>query len=105
MLGESSKMKILVIGGGARVHALIWKLRQSALVRHVWCIPGIGGISNDAECLAGNLGDVNALAEQAEKLKPDVTLVGPEQPLVLGIADEFSRRRLAIIGPSREAAR
>jgi phosphoribosylamine---glycine ligase len=97
-------MKVLVIGGGAREHALAWKLRQSPQVSHVWCAPGNGGISLDAECLPADLGDVAALGSFAQKLRPDLTLVGPEQPLVLGIADEFAKRGLALVGPSREAA-
>jgi len=100
----SLEMKILIIGGGGREHALAWKLRQSALVEHVWAAPGSEGIAQDAECVAANLSDVNALAEIAGRLKPDLTIVGPEQPLVLGIADEFSKRGLPIIGPSRDAA-
>jgi len=97
-------MKILVIGGGAREHALVWKLRQSPQVEHVWCAPGNDGIAQIAECVAANLGDVSGTADIAGKLKPDLTIVGPEQPLVLGVADEFAKRGLSIIGPSREAA-
>ncbi|MHB8413243.1 MAG: phosphoribosylamine--glycine ligase [Candidatus Acidiferrales bacterium] len=97
-------MKILIIGGGGREHALAWKLRQSPSVQHVWAAPGNDGMAQDAECLAVNLSDVTALAEIAARLKPDLTIVGPEQPLVLGIADEFSRRGLSLIGPSRDAA-
>ena len=97
-------MKVLVIGGGGREHALAWKLRQSPSVERVWAAPGSDGIAQDAECLAADLSDVNALAEIAARLKPDLTIVGPEQPLVLGIADEFSKRGLPIIGPSRDAA-
>ncbi len=97
-------MKILVIGGGGREHALIWKLRQSPQVAHVWCAPGNGGIASDAECLAVDVQDVSALAELGERLRPDLTIVGPEQPLVLGVADEFLRRGLAIVGPSRQGA-
>lgn len=98
-------MKILVIGGGGREHALVWKLRQSPQVEHIWCAPGNGGIGNDAECVPVDIQDVGALAELGERLRPDLTIVGPEQPLVLGVADEFASRGLAIVGPSREAAR
>lgn len=97
-------MRILVIGGGAREHALIWKLRQSTLVEHLWCIPGNPGIAEAAECIDGSTSDVQALAEAAARLKPDLTIVGPEQPLVLGIADGFQKRGLAVLGPSRAAA-
>ena len=104
VLGELTDMKILVIGSGAREHALVWKLKQSPQVDHVWCVPGNDGIAQIAECMAANLGDVCGLADIAGKLNPDLTVVGPEQPLVLGIADEFAGRRLPIVGPSRGAA-
>ena len=97
-------MKILVIGGGGREHALVWKLRQSPRIEKLWCAPGNGGIAQDAECLPVDTKDVGAMVALAERLKPDLTVVGPEQPLVLGVADEFSRRGLAIVGPSKQAA-
>ena len=97
-------MKTLVIGSGAREHALVWKLRQSPEVEHVWCAPGNDGIAQIAECVPADLGDVTGVADIAAKLKPDLTVVGPEQPLVLGIADEFAKRSLPILGPSRDAA-
>ena len=97
-------MKILVIGGGAREHALVWKLRQSSRVEHLWCIRGNAGIAELAECIGGNSADVQDLAETAARLKLDLTIVGPEQPLVLGIADEFQKRGLPLLGPSRAAA-
>lgn len=97
-------MKILVIGSGAREHALAWKLKQSPQVEHVWCAPGNDGIAQIAECVAANPGDVSGMADIARKLNPDLTIVGPEQPLVLGIADEFANRGLPIVGPSRDAA-
>ena len=97
-------MKILVIGGGAREHALVWKLRQSPLVQHLWCVPGNAGIAELAECIDGSTADVQKLTETAGALKPDLTIVGPEQPLVLGIADEFEKCGLPILGPTRAAA-
>ncbi len=97
-------MKILVIGSGGREHALVWKLRQSPRVEKIWCAPGNGGISQDAECHAVDVQDVAALAALAARLKPDLTVVGPEAPLVLGVTDEFARRGWAIIGPSKQAA-
>jgi phosphoribosylamine--glycine ligase len=105
VLGELTHMKILVIGSGAREHALVWKLKQSPEVAHIWSAPGNDGIAQDAECMPADLSDVPAIADIAGKLKPDVTVVGPEQPLVLGISDEFAKRGLSIVGPSREAAR
>jgi phosphoribosylamine---glycine ligase len=97
-------MKILVIGSGGREHAIVWKLRQSAAVEKIWCAPGNGGISEDAECVALDLKDVKAAAELASNLGADLTIVGPELPLALGIADVFAKRGLALLGPSREAA-
>jgi phosphoribosylamine--glycine ligase len=97
-------MKILVIGSGGREHALVWKMRQSSSVEKIWCAPGNGGISNDAECVHLDLNDVRATADLAAKLGADLTIVGPELPLVLGIADEFERRGLLLLGPARNAA-
>ena len=97
-------MKILVIGSGGREHAIVWKLRQSAAVERVWCAPGNGGISKDAECVPLDLKDLKAAADLASKLGADLTIVGPELPLASGIADEFAKRRLAILGPSQKAA-
>jgi phosphoribosylamine--glycine ligase len=97
-------MKILVIGSGGREHALVWKLRQTPRVEHVWCAPGNGGISQHAECVAADVQDVAALGDLAAKLGADLTVVGPELPLVLGIVDEFEKRGLRIVGPSKAAA-
>jgi phosphoribosylamine--glycine ligase len=97
-------VKILVIGGGGREHALAWKLRQSPRVEKVWCAPGNGGIARDAECVPVDTKDVGAMVALAERLRPDLTVVGPELPLVLGITDEFAKRGMAIVGPSKAAA-
>jgi len=97
-------MKILIIGGGGREHAIAWKLRQSANVEKIWCAPGNGGISRDTECVPLNVGDVKAAADLATKLGADLTIVGPELPLVHGIADEFKQRGLALLGPPKMAA-
>lgn len=99
-----SAMRILVIGGGGREHALCWKLRQSPQVEKLWCAPGNDGIAQDAECIPVDTKDVGAMVEMAERLKPDLTVVGPEMPLVLGVADEFAKRGMAIVGPSKESA-
>jgi phosphoribosylamine--glycine ligase len=98
-------MKILVIGGGGREHAMVWKLRQSAGVRKIWCAPGNGGVEKDAECVPLDMGEVKAAADLATKLGADLTICGPELPLVRGIADEFAKRGLALLGPSQEAAK
>lgn len=97
-------MKILVIGSGGREHALVWKLRQSPSVSKIWCAPGNGGISQQAECIPVNLADIRVLGDLAQKLGADLTVVGPEQPLVDGIAEEFHRRKLKIIAPSKKCA-
>ena len=97
-------MKILVIGGGGREHALVWKLKQSPLVEKIWCAPGNGGIAPEAECVAIDAGDVGAVVGLAEKIKPDLTIVGPELPLVNGLTDAFRQRKWAIVGPSQQAA-
>ncbi len=102
-------MKILVIGSGGREHALAWRLLRDSGVEHLWCVAGNGGMARlaGAECLAvppGGLTDVAALAALGESLRPDLTLVGPELPLVSGIADEFAGRGLRVVGPSKAAA-
>ena len=97
-------MKVLVIGGGGREHALVWKLQQSAGVDKVWCVPGNGGIAAEAECLAADAGNVPALVALAEKISPDLTVVGPELPLINGLTDAFRQRKYAVVGPSQQAA-
>jgi phosphoribosylamine---glycine ligase len=97
-------MKILVIGGGGREHALVWKLAQSPRVEHVWCAPGNAGIAQDAECVATDPGNVPSIVELAERLNPDLTVVGPELPLIQGIADAFAARGWPVVAPSRQAA-
>jgi phosphoribosylamine---glycine ligase len=97
-------MKILVIGGGGREHALVWKLRESPRVDKIWSVPGNGGIFEESECIAADPGDVAKLVALADRLKPDLTVVGPELPLVKGIGDAFAARNWPIIAPSRQAA-
>jgi phosphoribosylamine--glycine ligase len=97
-------MDILVIGGGGREHALVWKLRQSPRVGRLSCAPGNGGIAAEAECVIADPGDVPQLVTLAERWKPDLTVVGPELPLVNGIADAFRQRKWPIVAPSRRAA-
>jgi phosphoribosylamine--glycine ligase len=97
-------MKVLVIGGGGREHALVWKLLQSAGVEKIWCAPGNGGISAEAECVAADTGDVSALVALAERVSPDLTVVGPELPLVNGLTDAFRQRKRAVVGPSQQVA-
>jgi len=97
-------MKVLVIGSGGREHALVWKLRQSPRVDKVYCAPGNGGIAAEAECLAADVKNVDSLVSLAHQIQPDLTLVGPELPLQLGVVDEFIRRGLRVFGPTKAAA-
>jgi len=97
-------MNVLVIGGGGREHALVWKLRASANVEKVWCAPGNGGIASDAECVQADAGDVSSLVALAENIAPHLTLVGPELPLVNGLVDAFAERRWPVVGPTKQAA-
>jgi phosphoribosylamine--glycine ligase len=98
-------MKVLVIGGGGREHAIVWRLARSKSVDKIWCAPGNGGIAQDAECVPLNVQDTRTAAELATRLGAELTIVGPELPLVAGIADEFQHRGLAIVGPTQQAAR
>jgi phosphoribosylamine--glycine ligase len=97
-------MKILMIGGGGREHALVWKLKQSPHVEKIWCAPGNGGIAAEAECVAVDLGDMAALIALGAKISPDLTVVGPELPLVNGVVDAFTQKKWAIVGPSQQAS-
>jgi phosphoribosylamine--glycine ligase len=97
-------MKVLLIGNGGREHALAWKLRQSPRISKLFCASGNGGINREAECVPVDLKSLESIVGIATQLKPDVTLVGPELPLQLGIVDEFTRRGWPIFGPTKAAA-
>ncbi len=97
-------MKILVIGGGGREHALVWKINQSPLVSKIYCMPGNAGIADIAECVPGDVEDINKIADWAEKERIDLTVVGPELPLTHGIVDELKTRGLPIFGAGKKAA-
>jgi phosphoribosylamine--glycine ligase len=97
-------MKVLVLGGGGREHALVWALRRSPRISELYCAPGNGGIADDAECLAVDLKNLESMTALAARLKPDLTVVGPELPLTLGVVDEFTRRGWPAFGPSQAAA-
>jgi phosphoribosylamine--glycine ligase len=98
-------MKVLVLGGGGREHALVWKLKQSPRVSQLYCAPGNGGIADEAECLPADLKSLDSMVALATRLQPDLTLVGPELPLTLGVVDEFTRRGWRVFGPTQAAAR
>ncbi len=98
-------MKLLVLGSGGREHALAWKLHESQKMDELYCAPGNAGIAQEAECRPVDLSDSKAIVELAKSLHADLTIVGPEAPLVAGIVDDFEREGLGIIGPSKSAAR
>lgn len=98
-------MKVLVIGSGGREHALVWKLRHSPLVDQIFCAPGSDGIRQEAETVDLAAEDIEGLADFAARAAIDLTVVGPELPLVLGIGDLFERKGLKIFGPNQAAAR
>jgi phosphoribosylamine--glycine ligase len=96
--------KILVIGSGGREHAIVWKLSASPEISKIYCAPGNGGISHLAECIPILADDIISLADFAEKESIDLTIVGPEAPLSMGIVDSFRQRGLHIFGPDSRAA-
>jgi phosphoribosylamine---glycine ligase len=105
-------MKLLVIGSGGREHALVWKLAQSPHVMRLFCAPGNAGIAQERTCANGepvqcpNIGaeDLSGLLKFAQEMRPDLTIVGPDNPLALGIVDLFQENGLRIWGPNRRAA-
>src|SRR5574344_261631 len=97
-------MQILVLGGGGREHAIVWKLAQSKKVEKIYCAPGNPGIAQLAECVNLDTTDNKGLAHWAKEHHIDLTVVGPEVPLVAGVADEFRAQGLAIFGPNAKAA-
>ncbi|MEK6600890.1 MAG: phosphoribosylamine--glycine ligase [Candidatus Binatota bacterium] len=98
-------MKVLVIGSGGREHSLVWKISQSPRVEKIYCAPGNGGIRQLAELVPIGPEEIEKLADFVAKEKIDLTVVGPELPLTLGIAGLFKKRGLKVFGPDREAAR
>src|SRR5262245_53383018 len=105
-------MKLLVIGSGGREHALVWKLAQSPHVSQMWCAPGNAGIALEraaktgalVECLNIGAEDLSKLLAFAQEKKPDLTVVGPDNPLALGIVDLFQKNGLRIWGANQKAA-
>jgi phosphoribosylamine--glycine ligase len=96
-------VKVLVVGGGAREHAIAWKVRQSPLVQQLYAAPGNPGIAKVATCFPVDAANVVELADLAERLRIDLTIVGPELPLTLGIVETFEKRGLAAFGASSRA--
>ncbi|NMA52178.1 MAG: phosphoribosylamine--glycine ligase [Peptococcaceae bacterium] len=97
-------MKVLVVGGGGREHALVWKLKQSPRVTEVYCAPGNAGIAKDATCVNISVEDIQGLLAFAQQNGIELTVVGPEKPLNAGIVDLFEAAGLKIFGPSKAAA-
>jgi phosphoribosylamine---glycine ligase len=97
-------VKVLVVGSGAREHALCWKLRQSPLLTDLYCAPGNPGIGEIADCVPIAPEEIERLADFARDLAVDLTVVGPELPLALGLVDAFERSALAVFGPTQRAA-
>lgn len=97
-------MKVLVVGGGGREHALVWKIAQSPRVKEIYCAPGNAGISQMAQCVDIAADDVDGLLKFAVENNIGLTVVGPEAPLTAGIVDQFTNAGLRIFGPSKDAA-
>ena len=97
-------MRILVVGGGGREHAICWKLNNESNVEKIYCAPGNAGISNVAECIDIGDSDIENLLKFAKENQIDLTIVGPEIPLVAGIVDAFEKEGLKIFGPNKECA-
>jgi phosphoribosylamine---glycine ligase len=100
----SNKLKVLVLGGGGREHALAWAISKSSRVGEVVCAPGNGGIAGVARCVPVDVANLDAMVEAVLQEQPDLTVVGPEVPLALGLVDELERRNLRVFGPTRAAA-
>ena len=98
-------MKVLVIGGGGREHAIVWALRRSERVSEVVCAPGNAGIAALAKCVPVNADDLDAMLAVAAAEQPELVVVGPELPLSLGLVDELELRGMRVFGPTKAAAR
>ena len=98
-------MKILVVGGGGREHAICWKLSNEKNVEKIYCAPGNPGIAEVAECVNIGDSDIDKLAKFAKENEIDITVVGPEVPLVMGITDVFESQGLKVFGPNKKCAR
>ncbi|UCC43281.1 MAG: phosphoribosylamine--glycine ligase [Candidatus Zixiibacteriota bacterium] len=99
-----NQFKVLIVGSGGREHAIAWKLKQSRKVNRIFCAPGNGGMSQIARCVNIKAENIRGLSDFAHRNRINLTVVGPEQPLAMGIADEFHRRKLKVFGPDRKGA-
>jgi phosphoribosylamine--glycine ligase len=98
-------MRVLVVGGGAREHALIWRMAENPTIDKLFAAPGNAGMAKDAECVRVAVDDVPGIADLVERQRIDLTVVGPEIPLVAGLADELLARGRLVFGPTKDAAR
>ena len=97
-------MKVLVIGGGGREHAIVHTLKKSPKVDHIWCAPGNGGIAAEAECVAIKATDIDGMVAFAKEHKPDLVMVAPDDPLALGMVDALEAAGIRAFGPRKNAA-
>src|SRR5579872_2036616 len=104
MLKEKKKLNVLVVGSGGREHAMVRTIARSPHLEKLWCAPGNAGIAQDANCVPIPADDLKALFDFVKSNKVDLTMVGPEAPLVLGIVDKFRKAGMAIVGPDQSAA-
>ena len=103
-IADHNLMKLLILGAGGREHALAWSVRRSKRVTEVVCAPGNGGMAQVARCVPVDLKSVDSMVGVVESEKPDLTIVGPELPLSLGVVDALQERGFRVFGPTREAA-
>lgn len=104
LIKKEENMEVLVVGGGGREHAIVWKIAQSPKVTKIYCAPGNAGIAELAECVDISAADIPALVDFAKKEAIDLTIVGMDDPLMLGIVDEFEQEGLRVFGPRKNAA-
>lgn len=97
-------MKILVVGGGGREHAIIWKLAQSPKVDKIYCAPGNAGIAEQAECINVSAEDIPGIVKLADQINPDLVVIGPEVPLAMGITDELQAKGIKVFGPNKKCS-
>src|SRR5918995_7480400 len=95
-------MRVLVVGGRAREHALLWRMAENPTIDKLFAAPGNAGIAKDAECVRVAVDDVPGIADLVERQMIDLTVVGPEIPLVAGLADELPARGRLVFGPTKD---